>query len=243
MSFSNNKNPTYSLFLVLIFASSFILFTYKLGAESYWLDEILTFVESRRPAFDILSKTTYIDHVPLYFLIVHYWSQLFGESEVSIRLISVIFALGSVSVLYFIAKALFDEKVAFLSSILLGANPFFIIYAQEARMYTLATFFSLLSVYFFYKSVTEGKAECFILFSFFTLLNIYTHLLAFFVLAFELTACVIFIRKFERKFFFNLFFSLIPVFLLFTPKLFQVFDTILYRISWQAGSEFSVKSK
>lgn len=88
---------------------------------------------------------------PLDKLILYVWISLFGDSEFSIRFPSVIFGLLSVFMIYKTGSLVFDREVGIVGSLLLGLSVFHIQYSQEARMYSLMAFLSLLSMYFFLK--------------------------------------------------------------------------------------------
>ena len=100
------------------------------------------------------------------------------------RLLSAISSTLTVFVFYQLGKRLFDKQLALVAAFLLAINPFHIIFAQEARMYTLFTLFSLLSAFYFWQAwhghalQREQKKE-WIYFTVVTILAFYTHSLAF----------------------------------------------------------------
>ena len=119
-------------------------------SQSLWLDEATSALVAKMPLTDIFTKFLPGDfHPPLYYLILKLWTSMFGFSEISLRIPSVIFGLGIIYITYLIAKKLFNEKTAILSSILLATSGLAVYYSQEARMYSLAALLVALLVYLF----------------------------------------------------------------------------------------------
>lgn len=119
--------------------------------QSLWLDEGINVNVARGLSFwDLVTKYSLSDfHPPLYHVILRAWILVFGSSEIAVRIPSVILGVGTVFVIYLIAKKLFEKKTALIAATLIATAPLHIYYSQEARMYMLAAFLATLSVYFF----------------------------------------------------------------------------------------------
>jgi len=118
--------------------------------QSLWLDEATTALVARMPIHDIFSKFLPGDfHPPLYYLIMKYWALIFGYSEISLRVPSIIFGLGTVYFIYLIGRKLFNEKIGLIAAIFLATSGLSIYYSQEARMYMLAAFLVSVLIYLF----------------------------------------------------------------------------------------------
>src|SRR3990167_2729194 len=110
--------------------------------ESLWLDEATTALVSKMSFVEIFTKFLPNDfHPPFYYLFMKYWVNIFGYSEISLRLPSVIFALLTVYLVY--------KMFGKIAAILLATAPLLFYYAQEARMYSLTTFLVTLVFYLF----------------------------------------------------------------------------------------------
>lgn len=78
------------------------------------------------------------EHTPLYFLLVRFWMQLFGNSVTAIRSFSVLCSLLLLPALYWLSQLLFGSaRVSQIVVMLMAISPFFVAYAQEARPYSL----------------------------------------------------------------------------------------------------------
>jgi hypothetical protein len=71
------------------------------------------------------------------------------------------------------------------AALLIAISPFHIWYAQEARMYTLATFLSLLSSYLLLLALQKGRRSLWLAYTLAALAAPYAHLYACFVLLFQ----------------------------------------------------------
>lgn len=136
--------PNIGWALLSIVVVALLLRLANLGGKSLWIDEGFSVHESRLPASAIWAGTDEPNHPPLYYLLLHYWP--FIRTEFSLRLPSALASTGAVVVLYLIARRLFDQRLALTSAAILAVSPLDIWYAQEARMFALATLAVLLAV-------------------------------------------------------------------------------------------------
>lgn len=127
--------------------------------QSLWLDEGINVNVARGLSFkDLVANYSLSDfHPPLYHVILKAWITFFGSSEIAVRIPSVIFGVGTVFVVYLIAKKLFEKKTALIAATLIATAPLHIYYSQEARMYMLAAFLATLSVYFFVSVIERDR--------------------------------------------------------------------------------------
>ena len=143
------------LFILIGFAA--FLRIYGISSKSFWCDEFLALSLARLSPGEmagwVLSKDA---HPPLFYWIVRLIS-LFTWSEGGMRIVSALFGTGSVAVFWIILKRFFRKKILFLPLVLLTLSPAAILWSQTVKSYSMLTFFSLLSVYFFLSFLTDGK--------------------------------------------------------------------------------------
>ena len=137
------------MLLLAILALAVVLRFLFIGTHSLWLDELFSLRFAGYDLPDLLQEVAAFDnHPPTYYLLLHYWISIFGDSEASLRAPSAIFSALSVYFTYKVGELLFDKRVAVIAGLLLAVSEFSIYYAQEARMYSFLAFASVLSVYF-----------------------------------------------------------------------------------------------
>lgn len=118
---------------------------YHLGYKSFWLDEGVSVghARDRWPTFVYDIRTTEAN-MSLYYFLLREWVRL-GTSETRVRLLSCIFAVSTVPVLYGVATRLFDRTTGVLTAFLYAAETGRVWASQEARSYALAVFLTTLS--------------------------------------------------------------------------------------------------
>lgn len=168
----NGRIKTIHILILIIFLGIFLRF-YNLGAESFWLDEGSTALAIKKyDALQILNNIQnkglilpeyfsglYNHELPLYYIFLSEWAEIFGISEFSLRAFSAILGVLALFLVYYLSLYLFDEKVALISTFLASINLTLIWYSQEARQYSYLLFLSLLSAFFLLKSLKEGKTR------------------------------------------------------------------------------------
>lgn len=140
---------TYMIGLIMIFG--FVLRMVAAG-QSLWLDEAIGALVVRDLSIKEMFTQFFIvdNHPPLYYLLLKFWTQLFGYSEISLRFPSILFGVATIYLIYLISVNIFKErKLGILAALLLATSQFHIYYSQEARMYSMAAFLAALSVYAF----------------------------------------------------------------------------------------------
>lgn len=159
-----NKKEVFWFFILI----SLFLFLrlYRLGYHDFWYDEIFTVSYARQPWGNW--------NAPLYWILLHFWTKLFGISEISLRLPSALFSFSSIVFVYLIAKRLFDKRVGIISSLLIGLSPFHLWYAQEARDYSMTLFLGTLSSYLLLRALKRGHIRNWLVFILVSIMGLYT---------------------------------------------------------------------
>ncbi|MFN2162307.1 MAG: hypothetical protein ACK2UN_09570 [Candidatus Promineifilaceae bacterium] len=172
------------MLLCLLLLLAVALRFYKLDAQSFWNDEGNSARLSERPLALIIEGTASDVHPPLYYVILHSWRELVGDSEFGLRSFSA-FA-GVLTVAATIALAQFfgasyrvraTGAVLVLASALLAAiNPTLVYYSQETRMYALLSLLGALSTVVLLRWLSMREKRYWSLaYIIFTTAGLYTH--------------------------------------------------------------------
>jgi len=220
-NFSNKKLNYVFLFLSIFIVGAFFRL-YHLGTDILWVDEPFSTFFSQKPLLDILKYISVDSNPPLYYILLHFWIKLFGDSLFIIRLFSVAVGLIDLLLFYFIIKKLFGKQIAFISYTILALSPYFIFYSRLARTFPLLLLFTLLSYWCFNRFFINKSENIFhaLGFVFFSTLAVYTHYYAIFFLLAISTGYILwsFIKSY-RKLWAKFLFSLLAIFLLFSAWL------------------------
>ena len=130
-----------------------------LDRNGLWLDETFSVWLANHSVGEMLPWLVKIDqHPPLYYLLLHYWIALTGDTPYNLRLLSVLFGAGTIPVIYLIGKRLSGAVVGLAAAVFLALSPFNLYFAQEARMYTLLTFNAAVAIYALVRLLTDSRS-------------------------------------------------------------------------------------
>lgn len=155
--------------------------------QSLWLDEGIQWWATTSLSFRELiidyGKADF--NPPLMYIIHFFWTKLFGISEISLRLPSVFFGLGTIYVVYKITQLIIKNKrislfsircsLPELAALLIATAPLLIYYSQEARAYSLSAFLATTSIYYLLLYKKNKKITYAVFYTVFTTLMLYSH--------------------------------------------------------------------
>lgn len=145
---------TYFLPLFILIVAAFLINAPL--SESFWLDETLTFWIIKDSAKDVwFRSTTFQGQTPFYYFVLHYWSQVFGASEIALRSFSI--SCGVLSAILF-GRILVHLN---LKPVILGMSFLFVHDSLvplwfSARPYAFTFFWIILSTYLLLEYRTKG---------------------------------------------------------------------------------------
>ena len=203
--------------------------------EAYWIDEGLSIGIARHGFFDIPGVLRQDGSPPLYYMLLHFWVDLFDTRENATHALSLVFSTLTIPVGLWGGWKLFGRWAGIVTGILCAANPFLTTYAQETRQYSLVALLSLLSTVFFLFVFVQRERKYIPFFAVSLAALLYTHLwAAFFVLAAGLVVLVLTRRN--RELLRDALFGFGGAFLLYLPwiptAIFQIKHTAA---PWAAG--------
>lgn len=130
--------------LALIVGVATALRLFHLGAQSLWVDEMMTLtVATPKPGYPIWQLLRHNVHGPLHTFVVFLFRAA-GEGDGWLRLPSALAGTASVPLLFAWIRPRFGDRAALWSALLLAVNPLHVYYSQELRNYSFAVFFVLL---------------------------------------------------------------------------------------------------
>ncbi len=128
------------LALLLVLFANVAVGLHCLSCKPFWFDESFSVEVARVDWRNFLHLMWWREaNMSLYYVLLRFWLH-FGQSPAWIRGLSVLIAASSVLAVYWVARLLFDRRVALMSAALLAFNAFDLRYSQEARSYALFVF-------------------------------------------------------------------------------------------------------
>lgn len=126
---------------------------YRLGAQSFWVDELLTIKAANIGG--TLSVRDFFSNVqgPLHAALVHLTAKL-STSEAALRSLSAAAGVASIPAAYVLGTELVGRRAGLFAGLLMAVSPFDVWYSQELRNYALLILFSATSTLCAYRLAT-----------------------------------------------------------------------------------------
>ena len=116
-------------------------------------------------------------HPPLYYLINRIWGKIFGTSIIAMRSLPAIISLLAFPCIYWLCLELFESSITgWIAVALIAVSPFHLVYAQEARQYSLLVVIILLSSAAVLRAVTVKTLFSWVIYGITIALGLYTQL-------------------------------------------------------------------
>lgn len=166
------RNTNITFFAIIILAVFLIFFRldradeqtdgaiFSIGSIGY-IDYILS--DSQTTPFQWFetppwwSKLSFHDRPPLTPFIQHIFFKVFGESLFVMRLPYALTGIGSILLLYFIVKSIYNKKIALLSILILTVSTLFSWSSKSAYLEGIEVFFILLTLFLFIQAQKDKK--------------------------------------------------------------------------------------
>lgn len=132
------RHSSHLLPLVIILVVGSFLRFYMIGDESLWQDESTSHAFANLPIDDLLGERGQAEtNPPLYYVLLHIWIGIFGDSEASLRTPSAIFSVLSLIFTYLAGLWLMGRSAGIIAASISAVMVHHVHYAQEARAYAL----------------------------------------------------------------------------------------------------------
>jgi hypothetical protein len=169
--FIKNKN-----ILIILGVTLYARIVFATLPKDLWHDEAFQYLYSLKPISFIIAGNDV--HPPLYNIFTHYLIRIVGPDLFMLRwvgatIFSVLFVVG----LYYLVRGLFDEKVAFWSTMFIALAPTYIYYSLEFRNYAFTLFFLVIQIYYFNKMLEFPAVDKLAGYILFSLIILYSHYL------------------------------------------------------------------
>ncbi|MFF4496785.1 glycosyltransferase family 39 protein [Streptomyces sp. NPDC001546] len=118
---------------------TFAVAAFGIGRAQPWRDELASWNAATRSTGELVGMLRHVDAVSgLYYLLLHGWVSVFGDSLAMLRLPSALAMAGAAAFAVLTARRLFDRRTAVFTGLLFALLPAASRYGQEARSYAFA---------------------------------------------------------------------------------------------------------
>ncbi|WP_433721121.1 glycosyltransferase family 39 protein [Actinoplanes sp. CA-051413] len=117
-----------------------------IGSRSMWNDEYASWYASTLSFRDLAKLLANVDAVVApYYLVLHFWIDVFGDSETSLRMPSALAMAATAALVAVLGRRLFDTGAGLTAGLIVAGLPAATRYGQEARPYAFAIGFATLA--------------------------------------------------------------------------------------------------
>jgi hypothetical protein len=154
------RPPTQPVILTILIIA-FFLRLYQLDAQALRGDEAATVLYSALPISQLWEHARVTDpHPPLYYLMLHPWQWLLGETAWVMRFAGVVASTLAVAGLYGLAQLTLRRRgLSLFAAALMAANPLQIWLAQDVRSYPFFTLLGLLSAWALWQALPGSSQK------------------------------------------------------------------------------------
>ncbi len=150
--------PRFDLCLVVVLMGVAIALRWRTIATSYWGDEAIAIGIATHSIGSLPHYLVNDGSPPLYYVVLHYWMDVFGRSEVATHALSLIPAVMAVPASWWAGNRLFGHWAARAAAAMVATCAYLDYYATETRMYSWLVMTAIVALTFFVLAVRgEGR--------------------------------------------------------------------------------------
>lgn len=190
------RNDLAILLFILLLAA--VLRTAGLNTP-LWYDEIWTVDTHVRLPWGDMMREYSMNHHYFFSMKAKLFSQIFGEEAWAYRFPAVLFGVGTVAAIWWLAKEVASTRIAHISALLVALSYHQVWFSQNARGYTELAFWSVLGLILFLRGMRRPTMGTWVAFGLTAAAAVFTHLTgAFFFVALGLVWLVSLMTGFGR---------------------------------------------
>jgi len=193
------KNKTFWLMLFIVVLGTVLRLIFIDKPDGLWNDEYVSWSIAVIPfGKKFIDAVLAQCHMPFYYLYLKFFIHFYGNSDLMLRLTSVLPGILSIISMYFVGKEFKNTHLGILCAAITALSSFLIYFSQEVRFYELLFLFSSLSMLYTLKLAKEQTAKNLILYIVSNFLIIFTHTIGFVFVFFNLLFLGLWLGKDER---------------------------------------------
>ena len=182
--------------LIVLTAVAVVLRTLYLSSKSLTLDEGFSAFLARTNFAEFIHTIWHTElNMSLYYVLLRLWMHL-GVGVFWMRLLSVVFGVATVPVIYFLGLRLFNRRTATVAALLVVLHPAHVALSQDARSYSLVVLLVSVSSLLFLRTIENPSRLNWAGYAVVTALALYAHFFAALVILAQAVSLVI--AKVER---------------------------------------------
>ena len=164
---------------------------YRLSRPELWRDELSSWSFASRPAAQLVEIVGHSNASQLgYYLLLHYWIAMFGDSVAVMRLLSVLAMSGAAACVTLVGRRLAGQRAGLIAGLLFALVPSISRFAQETRFYALEVLVAMLATLLLLRAMERPSPRRWVAYAICVAVLGYTDLVALCLLAGHLIGVV-----------------------------------------------------
>ncbi len=154
-----SRAPSVMIRLLPVLLFGTLLALIRLDVTDLWLDEGISYWIARKPLLEVISYSLgrAWEHPPLYYMMLHGWMRVVGDSEFALRALSWGGMMVAASGVALLARRWFGGRIALLAALIAVTNPMVIKQARDVRMYAWLMALAALTIYFLDRAMSRDR--------------------------------------------------------------------------------------
>ncbi|MCB0805446.1 MAG: glycosyltransferase family 39 protein, partial [Bacteroidales bacterium] len=198
-NFPKDSKKTSQLIVLVFMLINLVFKLFNISYTSFYLDEANQVFMSLQTIKEIYLESLQFPNGPLYTILFGGWIKIFGISEFSGRLFSVLASVLTVPAIFYLVKKHFQIRVAIAAVAIFTLSNWQYYYAHEARSYTLISLLVVLSFNSFFNYFIAFRKIHLLWYILLTTVLFYIHLTSVFILSVQGIISLFYIRKHVAK--------------------------------------------
>lgn len=178
------SSKKYLLLLAIVLTG--ISFRWMLHGVGITLDETVTdYVANSANLSELIERVKLYEFgPPIYFALMHFWVQAFGDQAFTLAIPSMVFGVLLIPAVYLFAYELFKRTdIALCSAFYVSVSPFGSFFSHEARTYSLLALICTVTAFCLIRALRTTKVPQLLALGVSTVLLLYTHYVGLFLIA------------------------------------------------------------
>lgn len=177
--------------------------------DGLWNDEYVSYMIASTPFFNGFWDAVKSQcHMPLYYLYLKSFMAIFGQSDLVLRLTSVLTGILAIPVMYLVGNEFFKvgnehenskESYGLICAGFTAISSFLIYYSQEVRLYSLLFLISAIALLYTLRLIKNPNSKNLVLYVLSNILIILTHTIGFVYVFFNLLFVSMYLYKNYKK--------------------------------------------
>jgi mannosyltransferase len=177
-----HKKTSSILFILLLTLISFLIRSYHIGSESLYGDEPYSIFHAQKSLPELKEIFLHDQNPPMHIGLLHFWLGIFGVSDVSAKMLSIVCSVLAGIVLFLFSKKYLNVEAAIIVFLLFLFSNSQQFYSTEVRPYALIQLLCISSFYIYFNLLTDPKKKQILFLFLVNLLLLFTHYLSVFIL-------------------------------------------------------------